>query len=119
MTVEINYAITIATFSDWLKDLVPIFQPSKIESNGILQARLFLFFKQVRGRVKPLVCGLLGTELSGLDNGESGQSKIWIAMSQEEKKINNIIFAHAVIQDTHKSLLENYLQLSKSVFFKS
>ena len=30
MTVEINYAITIATFSDWLKDLVPIFQPSKI-----------------------------------------------------------------------------------------
>ena len=61
-------AITIATFSDWLQDLVPIFQLSKIESNGILKARLFLFFKQVRGRVKLLVCGLLGTELSGLDN---------------------------------------------------
>ena len=76
MTVETNYAITIATFSDWLKDLVPTFQPSKIESNGTLKARFFLFFKQVRGRVKPLVCGLLGTELSGLDNRESGQSKI-------------------------------------------
>ena len=36
MAFETNYAITIATFSDWLKDLVPIFQPSKIESNDTL-----------------------------------------------------------------------------------
>ena len=36
MTVETNYAITIASFSDWLKDLAQIFQPSKIESNGTL-----------------------------------------------------------------------------------
>ena len=76
MTVEANYAITIATFRDWLKDLEPIFQPSKIESNCTLYARFFLSFKQVRGRVKPLLCGLLGTELNGLDNRESGQSKI-------------------------------------------
>ena len=109
-----NYAITIATFSDWFKDLVPIFQPSKIESNRTAQR--FLFFKQVRGRVKPLLCELLETELSGLDNRESGQLKIWVAMSQEEKKIT---FAHAVIQQIHKSLLENHLQLSKSIFFKS
>ena len=76
MTVETNYAITIATFSDWLKDLVPIFQPSKIESSRTLQARYFLLLKQVRGRVKPLLCRLLGTELNGLDNRESGQSKL-------------------------------------------
>ena len=78
----------------------------------------FPFFKQVRGRVKPLLCGLLGTELNGLESWESGQSKIWIAMSQEEKKIT-LAFAHAVIQHTHKSLLENCLQLSKSIFLKS
>ena len=41
MTVETNYAITIATFSDWLKGLVPTFQPSKIESNATLKARFF------------------------------------------------------------------------------
>ena len=41
MTVETNYAITIATFSDWLKGLVPIFQPSRIEANATLKARFF------------------------------------------------------------------------------
>ena len=74
MTVETYYAITIATFSDWLKDLVPIFQPSKIESNRTAQR--FLFFQQVTGRVKPLLCELLETELSDLDNRGSGQLKI-------------------------------------------
>ena len=75
MTVETNYAITIATFSDWLKGLVPTFQPSKIESNGTLKARFFCSLSKLEG-VKPLLCGLLGTELNGLDNRESGQSKI-------------------------------------------
>ena len=41
MTVETNCAITIATFSDWLKGLAPIFQPSKIEANATLKARFF------------------------------------------------------------------------------
>ena len=39
--------------------------------------------------------------------------------NEPRREENNIIFAHAVIQNTHKSLLENYLQLSKSIFFKS
>ena len=29
MTVESNYVITIATLSDWLKSLAPVFQPMK------------------------------------------------------------------------------------------
>ena len=41
MTIETNYAIIIATFSDWLKDLVPIFHRSKIESSRTLRAPFF------------------------------------------------------------------------------
>ena len=35
MTVESNYVIAIATLSDWLKRLAPVFQPmrSKTETN--------------------------------------------------------------------------------------
>ena len=29
MTVESNYVIAIAMFSDWLKRLVPVFQPMR------------------------------------------------------------------------------------------
>ena len=32
MTVESNYAIVIATFSDWLKNLAPAFQPMRSKS---------------------------------------------------------------------------------------
>ena len=41
MTVEINYAITIATLIGWLKNPVPVFQPmrSKIKTNRTLCAR--------------------------------------------------------------------------------
>ena len=35
MTVERNYVIAIATLSDWLKNLAPVFQPmrSKTKTN--------------------------------------------------------------------------------------
>ena len=48
------------------------------KSNPVARCKreFFPFFKQVKGRVKPLLCGLLGTELSGLDNREPEQSKI-------------------------------------------
>ena len=32
MTVKSNYMIAIATLSDWLKRLVPVFQPMKMKS---------------------------------------------------------------------------------------
>ena len=37
MSVEINYAI--ATLSDWLKNLAPVFQPMKSKTNRTLWAR--------------------------------------------------------------------------------
>ena len=44
MTVESNYAIAIATLSDWLKNIAPIFQSmrskTKIKINRSLEARL-------------------------------------------------------------------------------
>ena len=41
MIVESNYPVTIATLSDWLKNLAPIFQPmeSKTKSKGTLYVR--------------------------------------------------------------------------------
>ena len=42
-----------------------------------------------------------------------------VNINEPTREENNIIFEHAEIQHTHKSLLENYLQLSKSTFFKS
>ena len=40
MTVEGNYVIAIATLSDWLKRLAPVFQPMRIEieTNGTMYA---------------------------------------------------------------------------------
>ena len=35
MTVESNYAIAIATLSDWLKRLAPVFQPIKVQPKPI------------------------------------------------------------------------------------
>ena len=54
MTIESNYAIAIAiaTLSDWLKNLAPIFQPmrtSKTKTNHTLCARFFPRFEQVTG----------------------------------------------------------------------
>ena len=49
MTVESNYAIAIATLSDWLKSNAPVFQPirSKTKINRTLYARFFPRFEQV------------------------------------------------------------------------
>ena len=43
MTVESNYAIRIASLSDWLKNLALLFQPtrSKTKTNPTLCARFF------------------------------------------------------------------------------
>ena len=51
MTVESNYAIAIATRSDWLKNLAPVFQPMRSETNTncSLYARFFPRFEQVTG----------------------------------------------------------------------
>ena len=51
MTVESNYAITIATFSDWFKNLVPVYQPMKrkrkTKTNRDLHVRFFPRFEQM------------------------------------------------------------------------
>ena len=51
MTVESDYVIAIATLSDSLKRLSPVFQPvrSKTKSNRTLYARFFLRFERVSG----------------------------------------------------------------------
>ena len=48
MIVESNYPVTIATLSDWLKNLAPIFQPmeSKTKSKGTLYVRFTLDFSR-------------------------------------------------------------------------
>ena len=48
MTVESNYAITIATVSDWLTSLAPVYQPMRGETktNRDLHARFFPRFEQ-------------------------------------------------------------------------
>ena len=49
MTVESNYAIAIATLSDWLKRLAPVFQPmrSKTKTSRTTWAGFFPRFKRV------------------------------------------------------------------------
>ena len=47
MTVQSEYAIAIATLSDWLKNVVPFLQ--LMRSNRTLYARLFPRFEQVTG----------------------------------------------------------------------
>jgi len=51
MTVESSDAIAIASLSDWLKILTPVFlqMRSKTKTNRCLHARLFLRLEQVRG----------------------------------------------------------------------
>ena len=51
MTVESYYVIAIATFSDWLKRLTPVFQPmrSKTKTNRTMYARIFPRFQRVTG----------------------------------------------------------------------
>ena len=43
MTIESSYSMAIATLTDWLKSLAPVFQPmrGKIKTNRILYARFF------------------------------------------------------------------------------
>ena len=51
MTVENNYAIAIATFSDWLKSVAPVFHPVwyKTGTNRTEYARFLPRFEQVAG----------------------------------------------------------------------
>ena len=49
MTVESNFVIAIATLSDWLKRLAPVFQPMrrKIKTNRTMYASSFPRFERV------------------------------------------------------------------------
>ena len=51
MTVESNYVIAIATLSDWLKRLAPVFQPMrmKTKTNRTMYAWFFPRFERVTG----------------------------------------------------------------------
>ena len=51
MTVESNYSIAMASLSDWLKNLVPVFQPMKSETkvNRTFYGRFFPRFVLVAG----------------------------------------------------------------------
>ena len=51
MTVESNDVIAIATLSDWLKRLAPVFQPirSKTKTNYTMYASFFPRFERVSG----------------------------------------------------------------------
>ena len=51
MTVESNYVIAIATLSDWLKRLAPVFQPmrSKTKTNRTKYTSFFPRFEPVKG----------------------------------------------------------------------
>ena len=65
MTVESDYAIAIATLSDWLKRLVPVFQPvrSTTKTNGATYAwffpRFFPRFERVADNGSGIVIGSL------------------------------------------------------------
>ena len=49
MTVESNFAVAVATPSDWLKNLALVFQPmrKKTKTSRTLRARFFPRFEQV------------------------------------------------------------------------
>lgn len=51
MTVESMYDIVIATLSNWLKNLAPVFQPlrSKAKTSRTFCARFLSLFEQVTG----------------------------------------------------------------------
>ena len=50
MIDESSYPVTIATLSDWLKNLAPIFQPmeSKTKSKGTLYVRFFRALRKLQ-----------------------------------------------------------------------
>ena len=50
MTVESNYVIAIATLSDWLKRLAPLFQSMRIKTkpNRAMHASFFQRFERVQ-----------------------------------------------------------------------
>ena len=56
MTVESNYVTAIATLSDWLKRLAPVFQPMRIktETNRTTYALFFPRLERVTGNCKEL-----------------------------------------------------------------
>ena len=49
MTVESNFVIAIATLSDWLKRLAPVFQPMRTKTNRTMYASFFPRFERVTG----------------------------------------------------------------------
>ena len=58
MTVESNYAIAIATLSDWFKSVAPVFQPvrRKAKTNRNLHALFFPYTEMLRIWVGSLFC---------------------------------------------------------------
>ena len=52
MIVEDNYAITIATLSDWFKNITPVSQPTRRKTNQSSYMRLFPRFEQVASHCK-------------------------------------------------------------------
>ena len=50
MTVESNYVIAIATLSDWLKRLAPVFQPMRRNTKTI--APCTLYFSRASGELQ-------------------------------------------------------------------
>ena len=56
MTVESNYVIAIATLSDWLQRLAPVFQPMRIKTktNCTMYSWFFPRFERVTGKCKEL-----------------------------------------------------------------
>ena len=68
MIVESNIAIAIATLSDWLKTLVPLFQAIRSKTNTTLQERLFLRLRKLQliARNSYWFVALLGPVVIGL-----------------------------------------------------
>ena len=60
MIVESNYVIAIATLSDWLKRIAPVFQPmrSKTKTSRTIYASFFPRFDRVTGNLLGIVIGL-------------------------------------------------------------
>ena len=60
MTVESNYVIAIATLSDWLKRVAPVFQPmrSKTKTNRTMYA---LIFPALRASYRSLLGIVIGS----------------------------------------------------------
>ena len=70
MTVESALTIEIATVSDWLKNLTPVFHPmrSKTKTNRTLYARFFPRFEQVTSDSDWFIVHLLAHVVIGWSN---------------------------------------------------